>query len=292
MRDRTKQVEQSNDALKGEVMRRQGAERRLQAQLGRMRLLDRITRSVAERQDMASIFQVVIRSLEDYMPVGFAMIGLYNADERVMSVAHLGVKSRPIAVAMAMPEQTRIPVDENGLARSVKGELVYEADIAGAPFNFPSRLAGGGLRSLVIGPLLMEAKVFGVLLIARQEAESFTSTDCEFLKQLCEHVSLAAHQAQLRDTLQKAYDDLRQTQQTVMQQERLRALGQMASGIAHDINNAISPVALYTESLLETGRQSQPAHPLLSRDRPARDRRCRRDRRAHARILPRARIRR
>src|SRR5262249_36733854 len=42
-----------------------------------------------------------------------------------------------------------------------------------------------------------------------------------------------------------------QTQQTVMQQERLRALGQMASGIAHDINNAISPIALYTESLLE-----------------------------------------
>jgi signal transduction histidine kinase len=40
-----------------------------------------------------------------------------------------------------------------------------------------------------------------------------------------------------------------------MQQERLRVLGQMASGIAHDINNAISPVALYTESLLarETG---------------------------------------
>jgi signal transduction histidine kinase/ActR/RegA family two-component response regulator len=33
--------------------------------------------------------------------------------------------------------------------------------------------------------------------------------------------------------------------------ERLRALGQMASGIAHDINNAISPVSLYTESLLE-----------------------------------------
>src|SRR5258708_11662439 len=36
-----------------------------------------------------------------------------------------------------------------------------------------------------------------------------------------------------------------------MQQERLRALGQMASGIAHAINNAISPVSLYTESLLE-----------------------------------------
>ena len=40
-----------------------------------------------------------------------------------------------------------------------------------------------------------------------------------------------------------------------MQQERLRALGQMASGIAHDINNAISPITLYIDSLLtrETG---------------------------------------
>ncbi len=121
---------------------------------------------------MASIFQVVIRSLEDYMPVDFAVIAPYNADERVITVAHLGVKSRPIAVAIAMPEQTRIPVDENGLARAVKGELVYEADIAGASFSFPSRLAGGGLRSLVIAPLLIgEQQSFGVLIVARREAD-------------------------------------------------------------------------------------------------------------------------
>jgi signal transduction histidine kinase len=43
-----------------------------------------------------------------------------------------------------------------------------------------------------------------------------------------------------------------------MQQERLRALGQMASGIAHDINNAISPVALYTDSLLEKEQNLSP----------------------------------
>jgi nitrogen-specific signal transduction histidine kinase/CheY-like chemotaxis protein len=56
---------------------------------------------------------------------------------------------------------------------------------------------------------------------------------------------------QLHTDLQQAYEDLRQSQHTVMQQERLRALGQMASGIAHDINNAISPISLYTDSLLE-----------------------------------------
>ncbi len=61
----------------------------------------------------------------------------------------------------------------------------------------------------------------------------------------------ARHQATER-RLQIAYDELRSTERTVLQQERLRALGQMASGIAHDINNAISPAALYVESLLES----------------------------------------
>ena len=51
--------------------------------------------------------------------------------------------------------------------------------------------------------------------------------------------------------LEHSNEALRQAQQALIQQERLRALGQMASGIAHDINNAISPIALYTESLLE-----------------------------------------
>jgi signal transduction histidine kinase/CheY-like chemotaxis protein len=44
---------------------------------------------------------------------------------------------------------------------------------------------------------------------------------------------------------------LRQTQLSELRHERLRALGQMASGIAHDINNALSPAALYSQLLLD-----------------------------------------
>jgi signal transduction histidine kinase/CheY-like chemotaxis protein len=54
------------------------------------------------------------------------------------------------------------------------------------------------------------------------------------------------------DGVQKAYEELRNTQQVVVQQERLRALGQMSSGIAHDINNALSPVIAYSDILLMT----------------------------------------
>src|SRR3990170_3437854 len=153
-----------------------------------------------------------------------------------------------------MDERASIDVDGNGLGRCVQGQLVYEPDIAQVRFPFPERLARGGLGSLVMAPLRSESRVFGVLVAARREANAFSSVECEFLRQLSEHVALAAHQAQLYGALQQAYDDLRQTQQAMMQEERLRVLGQMASGIAHDINNALSPVSLYAESLLETER--------------------------------------
>jgi signal transduction histidine kinase len=54
------------------------------------------------------------------------------------------------------------------------------------------------------------------------------------------------------DGLQKAYEELRRTQQVVVQQERLRALGQMASGVAHDVNNALSPIVAYAGLLQAT----------------------------------------
>jgi signal transduction histidine kinase/ActR/RegA family two-component response regulator len=104
---------------------------------------------------------------------------------------------------------------------------------------------------MILAPLVVEARVFGVLVAARREAGSFSSGDCEFLRQLSDHVAVAARQAELYGNLQAAYEDLRRTQQAVMQQERVRALGQMASGIAHDINNTLSPAAMYVQKALE-----------------------------------------
>ena len=241
-----------------DITDRKRAESRVQAQLARLNLLQQITRAIGERQDIESIFQVVIRTLEEHLPVDFCCICLYDAAENRLIVTSVGTHSEALALELAMTTQARIDIDENGLSQCVRGRLVYEPDIREVPFPFPQRLARGGLSSLVAAPLLVESKVFGVLLAARHPPGTFSSGECEFLRQASEHVALATHQAQLYSALQQAYEDLRQTQKAVLQQERLLALGQMASGIAHDINNAISPVALYTESLLERERDLSP----------------------------------
>jgi signal transduction histidine kinase/ActR/RegA family two-component response regulator len=239
-------------SISTDITERQRASQQLQEQVGRLDLLRGITRAIGERQDLRSIFQVVLGTLEDSLPLDFGCVCLYDPGAHVLTVTSVGSRSHTRAMALALHEHTPIPVDLNVLSRCVQGQVVYEPDIGDVPDPFPQRLAQSSLRALVVAPLVVESYVFGVLVAARQQPRSFSSGECEFLRQLSEHVALAAHQAQLYAALQQAYDDLRQTQRAVMQQERLRALGQMASGIAHDINNAIAPVTLYTESLLAT----------------------------------------
>jgi PAS domain S-box-containing protein len=241
-----------------DITEAKAAESKAHAQLARLNLLHQITRAIGGRDDLRSIYQVVLRTLEEDLGFDFGCICDYDATLQELTVVHVGVRSQPLALELALTEQAHIPIDANGLSRCVRGQLVYEPDITEVKMAFPQKLAAAGLRSLVAAPLLDESRVFGVFIAARREQQSFSSGECEFLLQLSEHVALAAHQAQLHASLQQAYDDLRETQQAAVQQERLRVLGQMASGIAHDINNAISPMALSTELLLETESELSP----------------------------------
>ncbi|MBN9693880.1 MAG: PAS domain-containing protein [Verrucomicrobia bacterium] len=235
-----------------DITDRRLAEQRIRTQLEHLSLLDEITRAIGEHQDLNSVFQVVIRSLEESLPIDFGCVCLLDRVLYQLRVARVGVGSQALAMELALTEAgTHLAIDENGLGRCVRGELVYEPDLREVPFPFPQRLARGGLGSLVLSPLRVDDQVIGLLVVARRKVESFSSSECEFLRQVTDHMGLAAHQAELHGALQQAYEELHQSQQTAMQQERLRALGQMASGIAHDINNAISPIALYTQLLLE-----------------------------------------
>jgi len=89
--------------------------------------------------------------------------------------------------------------------------------------------------------------------------------------------------------LELSNEALRQAQQVLIQQERLRALGQMASGIAHDINNAISPIALVYRIAPGARDQLEFRGARSLGDHPTRHRRCGPDGGTYAGVLPPAR---
>jgi signal transduction histidine kinase/ActR/RegA family two-component response regulator/uncharacterized membrane protein affecting hemolysin expression len=243
-------VEERTRELRAEITERHRAESALQRQLKRISLLNQITQIISERQDTESILHVVLGQLEDHLGLDLGSVALFDTEADTLNVAALRVKNPLLTTKLDLREGTVLALAQTGLHLCKEGKTVYLPDTLKQPAALSERLAGAGMRSTVAVPLLVENKLFGVLLAARLKPDGFSSGDCEFLRMLSEHVALAAHQARLHSKLEHAYDELRQTQQTVMQQERLKALGQMASGIAHDVNNALSPVIGFTELML------------------------------------------
>ncbi len=244
-----------------DISDRKLAHERLKTQLERLALIDQITRATSQRFDLDSIFGIVVEAVKKGLPAEFVCICHFDQASNECVIGHLGLRDPKSRELLGFSKGDVLDIAADLHRQYSGGTLIYEPDTStvGAPFD---RLAELGLGSMVIAPLAIEADGYGMLIAARSEKEGFLSTDCEFLKQLGEHVALAMRQAQLHGNLQKAYDELDQSQQAAVQQERLSAIGQMASGLAHDINNALSPMALYTQYL----RENDEAFPKEVRD--------------------------
>src|SRR5437016_14049818 len=81
------------------------------------------------------------------------------------------------------------------------------------------------------------------------ERDQLTGVVVSFNDITARHRSEAALQQSHR-MLEETLQQLKATQQQMLQQERLRAMGQMASGIAHDFNNSLSPIVGFAELLM------------------------------------------
>jgi signal transduction histidine kinase/HAMP domain-containing protein/ActR/RegA family two-component response regulator len=261
IQDRDSKLQTANDelearvlertrSLRDEINERRRAEAALQQQFARISLLNQITQAISDRQDTDSILHVVLHELEQHLGIDLGMVALFDAGKQTLNIAALCVKNSLLANKFDLHKGSVLPLAETDFQLCTNGQTVYVSDTLKWKSAFIERLAALGWRSAVAVPLMVEEKLFGILIGARLQAEGFSSGDAEFLRMLSEHVALAAHQARLHTDLEKAYNELRRTQATILQQERLKALGQMASGIAHDVNNALSPVIGFADLIL------------------------------------------
>ena len=239
--------------LRDEIMVRRRAEELLREQVERISLINQLTRAVVERVDLASVFHVLLGHLEHRLLVDFASAYTAAPGAQQLVVAAHGPESAAVAASTGEHVGESITVNESFLNHAQRGEIFELLPDAGAGTpEIIERLSLAGIRCALVVPLQAEGALLGALVLGRCTEGAFTESEKIFLRTLSEHVALAARQTRLFSELQTAYTNLHTTQQAALQQERLRALGQMASGIAHDINNALTPVMGFADLLDRT----------------------------------------
>jgi len=232
----------------GHLCTRKRAEESLRSQAARTELLNRITRLIADRLDPNSIFDVALTALETQLAVAAADVCLYDAETDLLTIAAVGSARAQLTGELGLAVGAKIPL--GGMRDCLEGHTFYLPDTTASDGPTAQALAQAGVRSSISVPLMVEGKLMGLLHAVRRPVDAFSADEREFLQDLAEHVALAAHNAQLHANLQTAYQELRNTQQQIIQQERLRALGTMASGVAHDFNNALMPIMGFADMLL------------------------------------------
>jgi signal transduction histidine kinase/ActR/RegA family two-component response regulator len=129
-------------------------------------------------------------------------------------------------------------------------EGVLANDYRNSPLAHPLWLERAKSRAVIAQPLLYGERLLGVIAANREgTGDSFRSEDLQALRLLADHAAIAIEKAQLFQELNQSYANLQKAQDELIRAEKLRALGQMSAGIAHDLNNMLAAILGQVELL-------------------------------------------
>jgi GAF domain-containing protein/ActR/RegA family two-component response regulator len=98
-------------------------------------------------------------------------------------------------------------------------------------------------------PMIAAGEVLGVLTVSR-DRRPFTESDEGLIANIADLAALALRSARLYEDRTRAYAELEAAQDQLVRTEKLRALGEMASGVAHDFNNLLAAILGRAQLLL------------------------------------------
>ncbi len=115
-----------------------------------------------------------------------------------------------------------------------------------------------GIRSTMCVPIKIKDRILGILYVdTKGKVVSFTHDDLEMLTAISHQAAVAIENSQLFENLHKVNQELKQQQSQLIESEKLSALGKLASGVAHEINNPMTSILGYSQLIFQQlGKQN------------------------------------
>jgi signal transduction histidine kinase len=145
-----------------------------------------------------------------------------------------------------------IPVElkrDTGTGRALlDSKVVHIPDVLSDPEYTWSRAQQlGGFRTLLGVPMLRDGKPIGVLTLTRNEVRPFTDKQIELVATFADQAAIAIENVRLFENVESrtrelaaSLENLRTTQDRLVQTQKLASLGQLTAGIAHEIKNPLN----------------------------------------------------
>jgi signal transduction histidine kinase/ActR/RegA family two-component response regulator len=224
--------------------------------LAQIRLLNQVAQAAACSLELLPILAVASREIAWHLPRKASLVWLiedvdndsktdpYQATP-TLRLADMGADAEERAAELGLRAGMRMCADETPFAGGLRdGQAIYtDLSREDERTNVHARnLAARGANSSIAVPLRAGERVVGILESVCTRSEDFTNEQAQLLYLVADLLGPAISNCQLFGQLRRAYDELRQTQSQLIQAEKMRALGELAGGMAHDFNNSLCGV--------------------------------------------------
>ena len=219
------------------------------------RLLSELRESLQQQTATADVLKVISRSTFDLNTVLHALletaVRLCDADHGNLARERDGVYQRVATYGYSegfteyLKSRAVSPDRGTATGRSVvEGKVVHIPDVQADP-DYTGKL--GEIRTILSVPMLREGIPIGYLALTRREVRPFTDKQIELVSTFADQAAIAIENVRLFESVEartrelaKSLEDLRNTQDRLVQTQKLASLGQLTAGIAHEIKNPLN----------------------------------------------------